>query len=68
MEIRLDLNPGQFWVSISVKTLYNMTKKSVILIICSSLGLQKDLDEMKIKCGDSYKVAKDNIDGESAQT
>ncbi|XP_039510562.1 myosin heavy chain, cardiac muscle isoform isoform X2 [Pimephales promelas] len=26
-------------------------------------GLQKDLDEMKIKCEDSYKVAKDNIDG-----
>ncbi|XP_016136065.1 myosin-11-like [Sinocyclocheilus grahami] len=26
-------------------------------------GLRKDLDEMKIKCRDSYKVAKNNIDG-----
>ncbi|XP_043113699.1 golgin subfamily A member 4 isoform X2 [Puntigrus tetrazona] len=26
-------------------------------------GLLKDLDEMKIKCRDSYKVAKNNIDG-----
>uniref|UniRef100_A0A9J8D8E6 Si:ch211-14a17.10 n=1 Tax=Cyprinus carpio carpio TaxID=630221 RepID=A0A9J8D8E6_CYPCA len=25
-------------------------------------GLQKDLDNMKIKCRDSYKIAKDNID------
>ncbi|XP_016316543.1 myosin-11 [Sinocyclocheilus anshuiensis] len=26
-------------------------------------GLRKDLDEMKIKCRDSYQVAKNNIDG-----
>uniref|UniRef100_A0A673IHS6 Myosin-11-like n=1 Tax=Sinocyclocheilus rhinocerous TaxID=307959 RepID=A0A673IHS6_9TELE len=36
-----------------------------MIIICTSLGLRKDLDEMKIKCRDSYKVAKNNIDGES---
>lgn len=41
-----------------------MTRKCHF-IICTSVGLQKDLDEMKIKCRDSYKVAKDNIDGES---
>ncbi|KTF87295.1 hypothetical protein cypCar_00020748 [Cyprinus carpio] len=34
-----------------------------MIIICISLGLRKDLDEMKIKCRDTYKVAKNNIDG-----
>uniref|UniRef100_A0A9J8CS20 Si:ch211-14a17.10 n=1 Tax=Cyprinus carpio carpio TaxID=630221 RepID=A0A9J8CS20_CYPCA len=33
-----------------------------MIIICISLGLRKDLDEMKIKCRDTYKVAKNNID------
>uniref|UniRef100_A0A671KZL5 Si:ch211-14a17.10 n=1 Tax=Sinocyclocheilus anshuiensis TaxID=1608454 RepID=A0A671KZL5_9TELE len=33
-----------------------------MIIICTSLGLRKDLDEMKIKCRDSYQVAKNNID------
>ncbi|ROL55195.1 Erythroid membrane-associated protein [Anabarilius grahami] len=36
---------------------------SAYLLTQAKCGLQKDLDEMKIKCGDSYKVAKDNIDG-----
>ncbi|KAI2667757.1 Zinc-binding protein A33 [Labeo rohita] len=36
---------------------------SVYLLTQTECGLQKDLDEMKVKCRDSYKVAKDNIDG-----
>ncbi len=36
-----------------------------MIIIFTSLGFRKDLDEMKIKCKDSYKIAKNNIDGES---
>uniref|UniRef100_A0A671QVG2 Myosin-2 heavy chain-like n=1 Tax=Sinocyclocheilus anshuiensis TaxID=1608454 RepID=A0A671QVG2_9TELE len=37
-------------------------ERRAIEIICTSLGLRKDLDDMKIKCRDSYKIAKDNID------
>uniref|UniRef100_A0A8C1S5P9 Si:ch211-14a17.10 n=2 Tax=Cyprinus carpio TaxID=7962 RepID=A0A8C1S5P9_CYPCA len=39
----------------------DFTRERRAIEVC--LGLRKDLDEMKIKCRDTYKVAKNNIDG-----
>ncbi|RXN03444.1 myosin-2 heavy chain-like protein [Labeo rohita] len=44
-----------------VLAFWDFTRERRAIEDCS--GLQKDLDEMKVKCRDSYKVAKDNIDG-----